>query len=844
MATYIATADGNLGTAATWGLVDVTSLLDSEAGNTALTTSFVSSSVFTPGAITADGIAVKIATRASSPTGTISVRLFNSTLAAAVAGTTVTINVSDISRTELASNGWFLFKFAAPVLLIVATNYTVQATSSSAAQVNLFRDGTANNWARMLRTTSIIAAPGAGDNFFILGEWTAAASKTNRSVTMNSTAATDFGAASTTLAGVGISLGGTLTYGNTAATNYILRLSCLLTVWAGGIFTIPTMPRDSTAVLEFDCAADGDFGIANSWGTITLVGQSRTSGKNIISCLLNTDEAAAQTVLGVDTDTGWLSGDVVAIGSTTRTSTQAETAALSINATATELTITAGLTNAHGGSAATLVQAEVILLTRNVLVRSTLSTAMAYINCKASCVFTATWVDCRYIGHTTSGKRGIELEQTTAAGGSIAITFCGFRDTEQAAITLAGSTATLTVTSCTFWNCGTAGAVTINVLSGPTSAIVISDCVWIFGSTTASTGFFSSATAALASMTFTRCRCSSSAGNGIVLNGSTISNSPAIIDTCNFHCLAGASGAAVAVGSINGAIIRSSVFWRNTGAANGAGGVSLASASFDTLILNCVFFGQTTGGVGITTSSVTAALRGCTFAGDSTFPTQYGLVISNLPYRLDVENCTFGVATGILVAHTVADVGASSTGVGMTTLVFINSNLASATEFATAFLTALTGRSVIARQQKDGALNMHERVYPSLGTSAYATSVVHTAGPSQSLTPTAAPTQFRLQCSPRRARVGTGQVTTFTVWVRKTAAYTGSAPRLIVRANPSIGLNDDIVLDSLSVGADTWEQLAGVTTPVATENGVVEAYVDCDGTSGIVYVDDWAGSSA
>lgn len=219
MATLIATADGNLGTAATWGVVDATSLLDSEANTVSLTTSYVESATFTPGAIQIDGIAVKVAGRATVASGTISVRLAQA--GATVAGTEVTINVSDIQRANALGsdqgNGWYFFKFAAPVTLLAATLYTVSAKTSSASQVALFRNATAANYSRMLRTTTT-AAPGAGDRMFILGEWTAAATKTNRAVTMNSTATTDFGDASTTVACFGVGYGGTLTWGTTAAT--------------------------------------------------------------------------------------------------------------------------------------------------------------------------------------------------------------------------------------------------------------------------------------------------------------------------------------------------------------------------------------------------------------------------------------------------------------------------------------------------------------------------------------------------------------------------------------------------------------------------------------------------
>src|SRR5262245_14657592 len=111
MATYIARADGVLSAAATWGTCSAvaTALLDSEAGNTATTTAYVESVAFTPGAVTIDGIAVKIRSRVSSPTGTFSVRLAQA--GATVAGTEVIVNASDIPSDVVDESGWFLVKF-------------------------------------------------------------------------------------------------------------------------------------------------------------------------------------------------------------------------------------------------------------------------------------------------------------------------------------------------------------------------------------------------------------------------------------------------------------------------------------------------------------------------------------------------------------------------------------------------------------------------------------------------------------------------------------------------------------------------------------------------------------
>src|SRR5690606_36356703 len=95
--------------------------------------------------------------------------------------------------------------------------------------VNVYRDGTAGNWSRMLRTTTT-QAPTAGDTLHILGEWTAAGTKDDRAVTMDSESDTDYGDGSTTLASFSIGTGGTLTWGTDASTDYVLELSGLLDV--------------------------------------------------------------------------------------------------------------------------------------------------------------------------------------------------------------------------------------------------------------------------------------------------------------------------------------------------------------------------------------------------------------------------------------------------------------------------------------------------------------------------------------------------------------------------------------------------------------------------------------
>ena len=71
------------------------------------------------------------------------------------------------------------------------------------------------------------------------------------------------------------------------------------------------------------------------------------------------------------------------------------------------------------------------------------------------------------------------------------------------------------------------------------------------------------------------------------------------------------------------------------------------------------------------------------------------------------------------------------------------------------------------------------------------------------------------------------------------AAYNGNQPRLMLRRNAAVGITSDTVLATSSAAGDgAFEVLSG-TTVAASDNGVMEVYLDCDGTAGWVNVDDW-----
>jgi hypothetical protein len=846
VAVFIAAADGVLSSAgAVWKTVDATSLLYDVTANTALTTSYVESQTFIPGAITITGIAVHVQSRAASPTGTMSVRLAQA--GATVAGTEVTINVSDIDRpggTSLHSPGLYFFKFAAPVLLVAATAYSVSAKTSSASQVNLYRNATAGNWSRLIRTDTF-GNPGAGDDMHILGEWTAAGTKTNRTVTMDETAVTDYGSGSTNLntQGFTIGKGGTLTYGNTAATNYVMRLSTGLRVWGGGTLNIGQVgleiPRDGTAVLEFDCAADGDFGALID-GTCNIKGLSRTSGKNIVKTVLNTDEAAAQTVLGVADDTGWLNGDIVDIASTTRTFSQAEAATLNGAAGASSITVSAGITNAHSGTSPT--QAEVVLVTRNVQVRSVSTSAMSFFTLGDTGVGSISWCWFRYMGPSTATDYKYGVQCRTQSPGSASFDYCSFTDFENAGLVFVAASSSvldnitvnevvclsrsnqphdcgfaLTQTTGTNINITNVYVTSIDGSSGAREGIRIQGCPGAVIS-----GLYASGCETDGIHISTPTTTADLLPNGVISNINSHSN----------------QNANLAWDGDFASKLTNVTLWRcNSGTSTG--GLDVSGPGKKTVV-GGTFFGNSGQNVFQTAPSI-VTLIGVTVAGDSTFSVASGFSFngSQTYFITRLENCSFGDVSGIFTAHTSQDINFGG-GRKQVDLTLVDTLLDSATELGST--SVLQGSSVVRYQRTDTATGVHKRVYygDQGSTISRDTGTVRNSADSEKIAPSAAYATAPAESSVLRVRVESGDTVSVAVWGQKDASFSGTAS-LYLKANAAVGVDTDQLLATFSGAITTWVQMSG-TTPAATENGVFEFVVRVTGTGGAFYLDDWSAS--
>lgn len=830
MAVLMSCATGDFTAAATWALVDATSLNNTENSSTVVTTTYATSSTFTPGAITIDGIAVKLVNRTGT-TGTITVALDQATTT--VTGTEVAINVADLPAavTADANGGWVLFKFAAPVLLVAATAYGVKVKTSSSTQVTL-QVLTAGNWARMLRTTTT-QAPAAGDDLVITGEYTGAGTSNAFTVTMDNTASTDFGAASTSLTTPALAICslGTLTWGTTAATAYYLKLSGNAIVYAGGTLNMGTTgtpcPRDSSMWMQFDCGANVDFGLTvRNLATWNGQGQSRTSGKLFDRTLLNTDEAVNQTVLGVADDTGWLDNDEIVIAPTNRTIAEYEKVALNGAAGASSITIDGGagagggLAFTHSGTSPT--QATIILLTRNVRITGTSATLQAYVGIKATATVDLDWCQFYWLGSATTNTRGFQTACTTGTQSFNRCSFHNFEASGSTCFMMTGASGTGLTFSNNVMYFGHTYGVDVAASTGSCS---ITGCVVIRAGTY---GFSMSD----AGGTFTNNLVASGGNSGVFLseNGGTIGTWSDITVQ--------QSGNSFFVNGVSGPMSNVTI-WRNT-----AYGLYMAGNT-DVTVTNLVSFGNNIASVNFAGGGSRLTLITPTLSGDSSFATTYGLAPqtgqASSGNDVHIFGGSLGTASGIKVAHSTGDIGFAAAQSGASKFHLHGTTLASATQVAAQTSNGPNGYILA---QNLGAVAGAHKGWFKYGTIDIASPTVSgMTDPVMRMTPNNA--SSKLESAPygmgMKAAVASGGTVTISVDIHKTAAYNGNQPRLLVRRNYGIGITSDTVLDTATVGTATTETLTGTTASVS-DDGALEFIVDCDGTAGYCYVDNWAAS--
>lgn len=858
MATLISAANGNFTSSSTWKVANATSFLDSRVGSTSSTTSGLNSSNFTPGAITVEGVAVQIFTRSSVFGGTFTVSLWNSTAGSQVAGTAVAINVSDLPDVYSLSNGtgvgWVYFKFASPVTLLAATNYAVRVASSVNTSVTVYRDATANNWSRAL-VTSTTGAPAASDILIITGEYTGAGVSATRSVTMDNTAATAFGQTY-------ISTKGSLTYGNSISTAYVLRLGGNLFVTPNGTLTIGNalspIVASSTAVLEFSVISAGQYGLNIAGGTFYAYGQSKSQYVRLAA-----DASASATTLTLNTTpTGWLLNDIIGITGTTTTATQAEVRTLSANVTSASATVTLGLTNAHGGNSTTLVQAHVANLTRNVVIRSTSATIPAY----SAYNGTNTTIEISNVlfsmmGATTTATSGIGIFGAgVSSNASFSMTNSVLYQPSASSSaqgisqgnTSVTSPVSYTITNNVIWNLSGTGmfntassALTTKIMSG--NLIARSGGVTIQDMTadTSNTVVANSTATNAAVITFTT--------NSVPYPSGTVTAFTNLETYGNLNY--GLAITSVATSQATGKLIINAnniTSWRNN-----TTGV-LIGADFNTAFSVLVFdefrsFGSTSSAIQIgSISNSTIIFKDSTFWAGTTLVTPTGingtvLVAPNRVESILFTDCTFGKDHLGNTSSFTTSVLALANFRGNTNMILYNPTTTGTLVARNTAYTNTSGYPSGIVIQKLNNSTGSDFIYSNTSTTSLDSGIYHTAAPSARLAPAIA-----VGCitpSPTvRIPVKSGQTCSVGVWVRKSTlgdggAYNGGEPTLVIRPNLALNNLANTTVATMTAAAGNWEQLTYTTSTVAYDT-TLEFIVVCDGSVGWINIDDWSTTSS
>lgn len=793
MATLSNRQNGNFTAASTWGIVDPVSLLNNATNSNVTTTSYVESSTFTPGAITIDALALNLNGVAIN-SGTFSVRLALGGVT--VSGTEVTINVADINANTV---GWTLFRLAAPVTLLAATAYTISVRSSVASTVSVFRNPTAGNWNRFLRTTTT-SVPLATDVFFVTGQHTSPGVNSALTVTCDNTAATVFG-------GMEIGEKGIFTAATTAATAFQIRLLGNVFVRGNATLQLGTLadpiPASSSFIFQINQGGiNVNFGL-----TLTANGIFRTYGAAKIGrALLTADAAVAATSLTTNVATGWLSGDEIAIAPTTNVPGQLEARTLSANAVGTTVTVPA-LTFAHQGTGDFV--AELGNLTRNVKIQSDSATFGTYIINSGASVVDLNFTEFREMGSATANRRGFDVLTSTGSFNMNGCALHRFQATAFGLLINQASNNNITILDTVLYLI-TSGIQTAAAITGTNFTFTN---VWTFNAPV----LFGHPGGTISGLVGTGSGATPISFVATANLGLLITNIVAHGNTAN--------GIAISTATQNPQLFSNLRTWRNLRGINPNG-------SSNVLIDGHVAYGNS---IGIAVSNcVNLVVENSTYYGSTASLQPNGVVCEITSFNTTFNNCSFGFPT----THLAGDVNFSNPR-AWHDVKFNNCLFNSTTEVSSLF--NLPQNALISSARHDQTAGVH-RAWRRTATLS-SDSVIQSSPPrSLRLTPSVAAQKTP---SPLKGfAIPAGLTATVTVTVRRSVAgdgtaYNGALPRLWLRQNNSAGIANDILLATATAASlGQFEVLTGVI-PAATDNTVNYVYVDLDGTAGWVNIDRW-----
>ena len=830
MTAYANKATGNWNDSTTWGVLEAgtwqTVLSFQETNDVALTkNSWVATGTFSTSATdkSVDALLLKFARREASASGTVSVRIYDVTGAAVVAGSTISVNTSDLpysGNSLVSSPTWINFEFSSPVTLpgAGANTYRIEINHVASAGTGTvyFKGRTApiSGWSFALRLNRS-GVPASGDQVLISGAYINGAALTSRTVTHNSNVTT--GLSTTGTAAIEVSNGGTLTTDKTGGTNYSLTLNGNLVANYGGVIEFGTqaapVPSSSTLTVLLNCTSAGQFGLnARTHSTVTFYGATKTPWTYLASSV-----AASGTSLTTAVSTGWKSGDVIGIASTSRTATQSETANLAADASGTTVTLSAGLSAAHDGSSvATNVRAEIVNLTRNVKFHGASATNVATITITGQVSWT--------MGYAEIYR--ISVASTQSAGGSgindpsISWTGTVLRDNTNTGLSVSGAYSA-SFSDCVFFVTGTSAAVIFFNLT--TTATFSNSCAICSNASSSGPGFnvanLSSKTVSFTSSSVI----GFSTGIQTAPPQTTLSHTFTDVEV---RCCSSRGIFVDGGGSFTGKEGSVHVFERLNARRNTIG-ISF-NRCMGGIFRNSNFVGNATSGINLQ-SCARLRFESCTIGAESAYSTTYGVLINPSvgSVEADFESCTFGspAAEGTAAVYAV-DLNSY---VSSARVNFRNCGGTAHSRVSqgprgheTALLSFTNQNNVVGdnRLYKRGGYSATDSTYTALSGSA-----------GERLFPTiaAGTNEIPIRTNPKQVPIPSGKKARIAVSLRRSTAgdgqaYTGTVQLIMSRNWQGGQLTDYLVLATSSGSAGTWERLTA-DTPTVTADCIAEIYL-------------------
>ena len=286
-------------------------------------------------------------------------------------------------------------------------------------------------------------------------------------------------------------------------------------------------------------------------------------------------------------------------------------------------------------------------------------------------------------------------------------------------------------------------------------------------------------------------------------------------------------------------------YWRN-----GSEGVIFGNyTNYGVTLSGLVLFGNASQNIQIGVETGDLLIKDCVLNGETSFGTTRGVYAGvNVAHsKLSMVNCDLSQT----VAHSI-DFGFNN--IPMLDWTIVNCSVGAATvvqSFSGSANFNIPYPNSIVRFQRYNRTAGDHRTFQAYCNTKTDTVIYKTTSPSERITPRESSSLLKSKSASKKRTVDSGQTATVGVWVRKStstdsggANYNGNQIRLICKANHAIGITADTVVATGSAAVGTWEQLTGNVGPTSGDAGVLEFYVDCDGTAGWINADDWTITAA